>query len=41
MLQMKAIVYEGMQNVNVGNVSDPSIEKPDDIIMKVTLIASK
>ncbi len=36
---MKAIVYEGMKNVNVANVDDPTIEKDDDIIVKVTSTA--
>lgn len=33
---MKAIVYEGMKNVNINNVDDPKIQKDDDIIVKVT-----
>lgn len=36
---MKAIVYDGMQDVKVKNVEDPSIEKSDDIIIKVTSTA--
>ncbi|MDF2821222.1 MAG: theronine dehydrogenase-like Zn-dependent dehydrogenase [Clostridiales bacterium] len=36
---MKAIVYEGIKNVKVKEVSDPSIEKADDIIVKVTSTA--
>lgn len=36
---MKAIVYDGMQDVKVKSVNDPSIEKSDDIIIKVTSTA--
>lgn len=36
---MKALVYEGMKNVKVADVADPKIEKPDDIIIKVTSTA--
>ncbi len=36
---MKAIVYEGMKNVNVKNVADPKIQLDDDIIVKVTSTA--
>jgi S-(hydroxymethyl)glutathione dehydrogenase/alcohol dehydrogenase len=36
---MKAIVYDGMQDVKVKSVIDPSIEKSDDIIIKVTSTA--
>lgn len=36
---MKAIVYEGVKNVNVKNVQDPKILKSDDIIVKVTSTA--
>ncbi len=36
---MKALVYEGIKNVNVTQVADPRIEKPDDIIIKVTSTA--
>lgn len=36
---MKAIVYEGVKNVNVKNVEDPKILKSDDIIVKVTSTA--
>ncbi|WP_270646857.1 zinc-dependent alcohol dehydrogenase [Paeniclostridium hominis] len=36
---MKAIVYEGIKNVNVRDVADPKIEKSDDIIIKVTSTA--
>jgi S-(hydroxymethyl)glutathione dehydrogenase/alcohol dehydrogenase len=36
---MKAIVYDGMQDVKVKSVINPSIEKSDDIIIKVTSTA--
>lgn len=36
---MKAIVYEGINKVNVARVKDPEIEKPDDIILKITSTA--
>lgn len=36
---MKAIVYEGMKNVKVKNISDPQIINSDDIIVKVTSTA--
>jgi S-(hydroxymethyl)glutathione dehydrogenase/alcohol dehydrogenase len=36
---MKAIVYDGIQDVKVKNVNDPSIEKADDIVIKVTSTA--
>ncbi|EPZ62575.1 alcohol dehydrogenase GroES-like domain protein [[Clostridium] sordellii ATCC 9714] len=36
---MKAIVYEGIKNVNVRDVEDPKIERNDDIIIKVTSTA--
>ncbi|MBE5965581.1 MAG: glutathione-dependent formaldehyde dehydrogenase [Lachnospiraceae bacterium] len=36
---MKAIVYEGMKNVKVKNISDPKIINRDDIIVKVTSTA--
>ncbi len=36
---MKAIVYEGIRDVKVKNVGDPGIQKPDDIIVKVTSTA--
>lgn len=36
---MKAIVYDGMQDVKVKEVKDPVIEKGDDIIIKVTSTA--
>lgn len=36
---MKAVVYEGIKNVNVRDVEYPKIEKSDDIIIKVTSTA--
>lgn len=36
---MKAIVYDGVKNVNVSEVSDPKIQNNDDIIVKVTSTA--
>ena len=36
---MKAIVYNGVKDVNVENVEDPKIEKSDDIIVRVTSTA--
>lgn len=36
---MKALVYEGIKNVKVAEVKDPIIEKPDDIIIKVSSTA--
>lgn len=36
---MKAIVYEGIKNVEVKQVKDPTIQKSDDIIVKVTSTA--
>jgi len=36
---MRAIVYEGINQVEVREVTDPSIEKPDDIIVKITSTA--
>lgn len=36
---MKAIVYNGVKNVDVENVEDPKIEKDDDIIVRVTSTA--
>ncbi|MDO5522050.1 MAG: hypothetical protein Q4G58_16265, partial [bacterium] len=31
---MKAIVYEGRNNVSVKDVEDPKIEKSDDIVVR-------
>lgn len=33
---MKAITFQGVRNVEVQNVDDPKIIKPDDIIVKIT-----
>lgn len=33
---MKALVYHGARNVEVKNVPDPKIEKPADVIVKIT-----
>ena len=36
---MKALVYEGIKNVQVAQVQDPKINKADDIVIKVTSTA--
>lgn len=36
---MKALIYDGIKKVSVAEVADPKIEKPDDIIIKVTSAA--
>ena len=36
---MKALVYEGIKNVQVAQVKDPKLQKADDIIVKVTSTA--
>ncbi|MBU5437234.1 glutathione-dependent formaldehyde dehydrogenase [Tissierella sp. MSJ-40] len=36
---MKALTYQGIKDVKVKNVKDPTIEKEDDIIVKVTSTA--
>lgn len=36
---MKALTYSGINNVEVKNVKDPSIQKPDDVIVKITSTA--
>ncbi|HWI61896.1 MAG TPA: zinc-dependent alcohol dehydrogenase [Symbiobacteriaceae bacterium] len=33
---MKAVTYQGIKNVQVKEVRDPRIEKPDDILVKIT-----
>lgn len=33
---MKAVTYQGIKDIAVKEVSDPRIEKPDDIVVKVT-----
>lgn len=35
-IRMKAIVYEGINQVDVREVKDPKIEKPDDAVIKIT-----
>jgi len=36
---MKAVTYQGIKNVEVKEVEDPKIQKPDDMIVKVTSTA--
>lgn len=36
---MKAVTYQGLKNVAVKEVPDPKIEKPDDMIVRVTTTA--
>jgi len=36
---MKALVYKGVKNVEVGEVGNPDIKNPDDIVVKVTSTA--
>jgi len=36
---MKAVTYQGVKNVVVKEVPDPKIEKPDDMIIRVTSTA--
>lgn len=36
---MKALVYGGMKNIKIADVKDPTLEKPDDIVIKVTSTA--
>ncbi|WP_018924586.1 zinc-dependent alcohol dehydrogenase [Salsuginibacillus kocurii] len=36
---MKAVTYQGVKNVVVKEVADPKIEKPDDMIIKLTTTA--
>lgn len=36
---MKAVTYQGIKNVVVKEVPDPKIEKPDDMIVKITSTA--
>lgn len=36
---MKAVTYQGIKDVRVKEVQDPKIEKPDDIIVKLTSTA--
>lgn len=39
MNRVKAIVYEGINHVDIREVKDPTIEKPDDIVVKITSTA--
>ena len=36
---MKALTYQGVKDVKVKEVNDPKIEKPDDVVIKVTSTA--
>jgi len=36
---MKAVTFQGMKNVEVKDVPDPKLHKPDDIIVKITATA--
>src|SRR5690606_28286180 len=36
---MKAVTYQGIKKVEVQEVEDPKIEKPDDIIVRITSTA--
>jgi S-(hydroxymethyl)glutathione dehydrogenase/alcohol dehydrogenase len=36
---MKAVTFQGIKNVEVKEVADPTIHKPDDIIVKITATA--
>lgn len=36
---MKAVTYQGIKNMKVKNVEDPKIERPDDIIVRITSTA--
>lgn len=36
---MKAVTYQGMKNVKVKEVSDASIQKPDDVLVRITTTA--
>ncbi|XID96234.1 zinc-dependent alcohol dehydrogenase [Paenibacillaceae bacterium WGS1546] len=36
---MKALTYQGMNNVKVKEVPDPSIRKPDDVLVRITSTA--
>lgn len=39
MLGMRAVTYQGPKNVLIDNIDEPSIEKNDDIIVKITSTA--
>jgi threonine dehydrogenase-like Zn-dependent dehydrogenase len=36
---MRALTYHGARDVRVENVPDPTIQQPDDIILRVTATA--
>jgi len=36
---MKAVTYQGPNNVQVNEVNDPRLEKSDDIIVKIELFS--
>jgi len=36
---MKAVTYQGLRKVEVKDVQDPKLEKPDDIVVKITSTA--
>lgn len=36
---MKAVTYQGFNDIKVKEVADPRIEKPDDIIVRITSTA--
>lgn len=36
---MKAVTYQGIKDVQVKEVNDPKIEKPDDMIVRITSTA--
>lgn len=36
---MKAVTYQGMKNVKVKEVSDASIQNPDDVLVRITTTA--
>lgn len=36
---MKALTYQGMNNVKVKEVADPAIRKPDDVLVRITTTA--
>lgn len=33
---MKAVVYDGPRNIKVKNVADAKIEKPTDVLVRIT-----
>lgn len=36
---MKAVTFQGIKNIKVNEVPSPSIQKPDDVIVKITRTA--